>query len=187
MFISDQFFTIFGHFWPFLTIFWKKKSKPIFWPKIHFNLFKSILSKKNFKNFFQNFHFFGHFWSFFDCFWPFSNFLGWKMKKKVLLPIGQYYFEFLSHHLFRFKIRFEIFWIDLKKKSKIFLENFHFLAIFVKKWLSPRKQIFNGKFFSKPTFRFKIRFEIFWIDSTNNFFDFFLVSFHFLAIFVKKW
>ena len=43
----------------------------------------------------------------------------------------------------------------------IFFENFLFLAIFVKKWLSPRKKFSTGNFFRNQLFRFKIRFETF--------------------------
>ena len=83
---------------------------------------------------------------------------------------------FFEIYFFWVKICFEIFWIDSKKKKfrKFFFENFHFLTPFVKKWLSPRKNNFKGNFFRNQLFRFKIRFETFWIDlKKKNFSKFF--------------
>ena len=41
--------------------------------------------------------------------------------------------DFFQNQLFRFRIRFKTFWIDSEKKSKILVENFHYVAILDKK------------------------------------------------------
>ena len=131
-----------------------------------YNTFWNIVNwfpKNFFRIFFRKFSLFGHF-----------------RQKMVKSQQKIFNGKFFRHQLFRFKIRFETFWIDSKKKFEILFENFHFLAIFVKKWLSPRKNFQRGNFFRNQLFRFKIRFETFWIDSKKFFFE----DFHFLAIFV---
>ena len=101
------------------------------------NMILTILNRFRPKKFSKNFWFFGH--QFF--------------KKTAMSPKKNFQREnFFRYQFFRFKIRFETFWIDSKKKfRKFFFENFHFLTIFVKKWLSPRKN-FKGKIFSISTF-----------------------------------
>ena len=77
------------------------------------------------------------------------------------------------------------FWIDSKSFFNFFFENFYFLAIFVKKWLSSKKK-FQREFFSKSTFSVKntfwniqnrlqkkifeifLRFFTFWLFSSKN-------------------
>ena len=42
---------------------------------------------------------------------------------------------------------------------------------FWSKTVESRRKIFNGKFFTKSTFRFRIRFKTFWIESEKFFFS----------------
>ena len=94
---------------------------------------------------------------------------------------------------FRFKIRFKTFWIDSDQKN--FFDQ-HFLTLpffhyFGKKTTkSTKKKFVMGKNFRFRDFRFKIRFETFWIDSDQkNFFDqnFLTLSFfHYFGHFGRK-
>ena len=96
--------------------------------------------------------------------------------------------------IFNFKIAKKYYvpikWImgtRMTKKST----NWH--GVIIRKWREftkitrvPEKKISTGNFFRNQLFRFKIRFETFWIDSQKKFSKFFFENFHFLTIFVKK-
>lgn len=60
----------------------------------------------------------------------------------------------------------------LKKNvfSKNSVENFHHVAIFRQKRLSPREKFSTGKIFRNRLFRSRVRFETFWIDFEKNVF-----------------
>merc|ERR1712074_360934 len=69
----------------------------------------------------------------------------------------------------------------------VFSKNSLFLAIFDKKWLSPRKKISTGIFFELNFFGLKYVLKHSESIPKKNFFRIFFENFHFLTIFVKKW
>ena len=101
-----SFLTIFGHFWPFLTIFWKNFKTDILTKNAFWFILNRFWAKKFSKNFFKIFIF----WSFLVIFWLFLTifeFFGSKNEKKNLPPIAQYYYEFFkpSMRSLRLKMR----------------------------------------------------------------------------------
>ena len=81
--------------------------------------------------------------------------------------------------------------LELGRSKGRHFESFHFLVIFVKKWLSPRKNFQREIFFETNFFGLKYvlkHSESIPKKNFRNFFfrKFFFENFHFLTIFVKK-
>ena len=106
-------------------------------------------------------------------------------RKKIY---ARFFFRFRD---FRFKIRFEAFWIETNPK-KFWLKFFdcHFFTILAEKRLSQSKKKYTGKKFRLQDVRFKIRFETFWVDSEQKFFfdqnSLPLSFFHYFGYFGRK-
>ena len=109
----------------------------------------------------------------------------WAISGIVSLPVQYAYITKLlspvNCRLTRKKIFFEIFVLKyvLKHFESIPTKKFfsakifwpcHFFTILAEKWLSPRKSFVMGKNYRFRDFRFRIRFETFWIDSEKKIF-----------------
>ena len=80
--------------------------------------------------------------------------------------------DFFRNPLFRFKIRLETFWMDSEREKNVFFKNFgrpfSLFCRFRLKTVESQRKHFNGNFFRNRLFRFRIRFQTFWIDSEQK-------------------